>query len=159
MEFFLVTSISYKILASAKHAYEDQVSNVELYTSTSISVDTLYKVQRAVEHTPHLPSPYAYFDYNGQLQTFIQFNLRNFSRLFHQYLIPKNCIEYTRELLKLRDGGTIALDWARQVGSTDNKLPSLSDESPIVVMYHGLVGDSQSEYIIHLAGTLSKLGQ
>ena len=46
--------------------------------------------------------------------------------------------EYHRELLTLKDGGEVALDWAEE-----NSSPT----SPIVIILPGLTGASQAEYV------------
>ena len=89
------------------------------------------------------PSPYYYVDFHGQFQTVLQCVLRYLgSALFSN-------VRYFREVLNPEDNGTIALDWV--------DIPyQLSAETPIVLIHHGLCGDSNSEYIIHLAEKLSK---
>jgi predicted alpha/beta-fold hydrolase len=54
--------------------------------------------------------------------------------------------------LLLPDGGTIALDWARKGNVFDDS--QLPLDAPVVILHHGLVGDSQSEYIYHMSWTL-----
>eukprot|EP01031_Cornospumella_fuschlensis_P025870 gene25870-31243_t len=49
----------------------------------------------------------------------------------------------------MSDGGTIALDW---VTNENNQL--LPPSSPIVIILHGIVGDSQSEYFYDFVRTL-----
>ncbi|CAB4292210.1 unnamed protein product [Prunus armeniaca] len=60
---------------------------------------------------------------------------------------------YQRELFRLSDGGTIALDWA----VSSYVLPK-DDTTPIVVVLPGLTSDSQSSYIRHLAFNTAKMG-
>lgn len=159
MELFIVSTISYNYLAGVKRVWDDKYPKIETYSSDRCKHSIHTKVVEAISHTEFNPSPYSYLDYHGQLQTFVQFNVRNLARLYKFYFCPKSSVSYTRELLKLRDDGTIALDWAYINGiSLPDKPHMMSAESPIVVMYHGLVGDSQSEYIIHLAETLLKQG-
>lgn len=59
-----------------------------------------------------------------------------FASLLRQAVLP--AIDYRRELLTLRDGGEVALDWS------DN---NCDDDAPVVLILPGLTGDSQSEYI------------
>lgn len=49
-----------------------------------------------------------------------------------------------REVLPLKDGGQVALDWLDPV-------PDCPDTTPIVVILPGLTGSSQAEYIKGLA--------
>jgi predicted alpha/beta-fold hydrolase len=60
-------------------------------------------------------------------------------------------ITYRRELLTLSDGSTVALDWPQ----SDDSLPA---DAPIVVLKHGLCGNSQSIYILHMVEQCKKLG-
>ncbi|VVA34127.1 PREDICTED: embryogenesis-associated [Prunus dulcis] len=62
-------------------------------------------------------------------------------------------VTYQRELFRLSDGGTIALDWA----VSSYVLPK-DDTTPIVVVLPGLTSDSQSSYIRHLAFNKAKMG-
>lgn len=55
-------------------------------------------------------------------------------------------VEYRREEFKLKDGGTIGLDWAVR---NDEKV-----KKPTVVIHHGLCGDAESVYVKHLVGKL-----
>jgi abhydrolase domain-containing protein 1/3 len=55
--------------------------------------------------------------------------------------VPKNAkslILLCREILQLKDGGQIALDWLSE---------NCTEDSPIVIILPGLTGGSQSEYI------------
>ncbi|KAL3515704.1 hypothetical protein ACH5RR_022606 [Cinchona calisaya] len=71
--------------------------------------------------------------------------------------------KYTRQLFKLVDGGTIALDWLMH---TDVMKPAvqvndavLGDESiPIMIVVPGLTSDSDSPYVRHLAFKMAKYG-
>lgn len=69
---------------------------------------------------------------------------------------------YKRQLFKLDDGGTIALDWLMH---TDVMNPSIqvSDEVhekiPIVVVIPGLTSDSDSQYVRHLVFQMAKSGR
>jgi len=48
-------------------------------------------------------------------------------------------IKYERDVLPLKDGGDVALDWLSPEGATD--------ETPVVVILPGLTGSSQTDYI------------
>ena len=78
------------------------------------------------------------------------------SGLFHSiwYVITRKIrfprmLEYSRELLLLEDGGTVALDWRTQNADTD---------SPVVVIHHGLCGHSQSSYVKSMVIELESQG-
>jgi predicted alpha/beta-fold hydrolase len=61
-------------------------------------------------------------------------------------------VTYEREIVILRDGGTIALDWAYGRPSVDAK------PMPTVFLHHGLCGNSESLYIKHLIPKLNAQG-
>lgn len=58
-------------------------------------------------------------------------------------------VSYRREILTLSDGGQVALDWLDQDRTQD---------SPVVVVLPGLLGDSQSEYVKHLVTSIVRIG-
>ena len=89
------------------------------------------------------PVPFYLLDYNGHVHTIATSLIR---QLFSQKL-PIN-----RELFKLRDGGTVGLDWV----SNNNQISS--SRKPLVVLVHGLCGDSESAYITFAAYALQKRG-
>lgn len=61
------------------------------------------------------------------------------------FLVPQAPIKYAREVLTLRDGGHASLDWALEAsGPAARSGRSLQDDSPIVVIMHGLTGCSDS---------------
>lgn len=69
-----------------------------------------------------------------------------FASLLRQQVLPE--LKYRRELLTLKDGGEVALDW------TDY---DCQEDSPVVLILPGLTGASQSEYIkclVTAAGTI-----
>lgn len=59
-----------------------------------------------------------------------------FASLLRQQVLPK--LDYRRELLTLKDGGEIALDWMEN---------NCEENSPVILILPGLTGASQSEYI------------
>jgi predicted alpha/beta-fold hydrolase len=93
------------------------------------------------------PSPLYALDYYGLLQTVGQTVLKSLGRAL-------SGIRYTRELYQLSDGGTVALDW---VTSVDGHAVTCPTDAHTVVIQHGLCGDSNVEYVIHLAEALSRL--
>lgn len=50
-----------------------------------------------------------------------------------------------RDILRLRDGGEVALDWRNPAGATD--------ETPVVIILPGLTGGSQTDYVKGLVFT------
>lgn len=58
-------------------------------------------------------------------------------------------IHYRREILTLKDGGEVALDWSDE---------NLSQNSPIVLILPGLTGGSQAEYVKCLVSSAKKIG-
>lgn len=70
------------------------------------------------------------------------------ARIIRTRLLPD--VSYRREILSLADGGRVALDWLEP--------PNSSQESPIVVILPGLLGDSQAEYVKSLALTIGSMG-
>jgi predicted alpha/beta-fold hydrolase len=70
---------------------------------------------------------------------------------FARTIVPIN-VTYERELVILKDGGTIALDWAF------GKPPANAEPRPTVFIHHGLCGDSDSLYVKHLIPKLKENG-
>lgn len=70
-----------------------------------------------------------------------------FASLFRQQVLPP--LDYRRELLTLKDGGEIALDWSEQ---------NCTDDSPVILILPGLTGASQSEYIKCLVSAANGIG-
>lgn len=65
-----------------------------------------------------------------------------------------NQMRFTRELLNCQDGGIVSLDWFEASPSTE-----IDDKpSPIALMFPGLIGDSQSEYLRYIIPAVHKLG-
>ncbi|XP_045619173.1 phospholipase ABHD3 [Procambarus clarkii] len=58
-------------------------------------------------------------------------------------------ITYIRELLEMKDGGQICLDWLHGAGEADK---------PIVIILPGLTGSSQSEYVKSLVLAVQEVG-
>uniref|UniRef100_A0A7S3PFG1 Serine aminopeptidase S33 domain-containing protein n=1 Tax=Aplanochytrium stocchinoi TaxID=215587 RepID=A0A7S3PFG1_9STRA len=62
-------------------------------------------------------------------------------------------VKYEREFVRLKDGGTVGLDWAVSSRCPSSKelllSPDISDDSyPIVFLHHGLCGSSRSHYVL-----------
>lgn len=101
---------------------------------------------------------YCLIDFNGQLQTMLQCCLRNLALSINLAIFKDNYITFNREMIYLQDGGSVALDWATRRESLYNYDDNNSDMSPIVIMKHGLIGDAQSEYIVHMTLVLLAAG-
>ncbi|KAH9923575.1 AB-hydrolase YheT [Amylocystis lapponica] len=71
--------------------------------------------------------------FNGHLQT-VYGVYGDFSKIDH--------VTYDRKLLRLKDGGTISLDFT----SANDKRP-FDDETPIIVVLHGMTGGSHERYV------------
>lgn len=54
-----------------------------------------------------------------------------------------------REILKLKDGGEVALDWLDE---------GCSEDSPIIIILPGLTGESQAEYVKFLVMAANQTG-
>lgn len=77
--------------------------------------------------------------------TFAQTILANLIRGY----LPK--LKYEREIIKMPDNGEVSLDWYNDDNlKTSNK--------PIVILMPGLVGDSQTEYIVSLVPVVHSIG-
>jgi len=68
---------------------------------------------------------------------------------------PAPAVRYRREMVAMGDGGQVTLDWAPSPAADaalDEKLPGTEDDAPIVLLMHGLAGDSNENYIRSFAG-------
>jgi len=102
---------------------------------------------------------YCLIDVRGQLQTLLQCCLRNLAIAINLALFKDSYIAFDREMIYLQDGGSVALDWAtRRESSVSMSFNTDSNMLPIVIMKHGLIGDSQSEYIVHMTLVLLSAG-
>lgn len=83
--------------------------------------------------------------YEGNCQTiaadlFMEKNTRNF---------------YSREILQLKDGGQVGLDW---VYNTGNEMYKDENERPVVIYLPGLTGSSESYYFCNFVKAATVLG-
>lgn len=67
--------------------------------------------------------------------------------LWRLTFLPK--LSYRREMLTLKDGGEIALDWSEE---------NCKEGSPIILILPGLTGGSQAEYIKCLVKSANSFG-
>ncbi len=159
-------------------SYQSLVQNLSSKTSSSndedehlkkkTSLDLYEKVKSVLFKNPYHPSIYTLYDIKGQLQTSIQYFVRNFTRVLFQTSIFSATdfyIQYERELIRLPDNGTVAIDWVLNCVEGEQEEETLSDgkgnsqkkgSKPILLIHHGLNGDSQSEYFYHLLSKLCK---
>lgn len=72
---------------------------------------------------------------------------QNFGLLSPSFLIN---FHHCRELLELKDGGVLCLDWLED--------PAHTADQPIVIILHGLTGSSQSEYVKSFVLAVQEIG-
>ena len=110
----------------------------KLYYNKSGIIDTV------VQHcsTLHRYEPPFLIDHFGHIHTFLNHILRLKFAVYHSI---------NRETISLPDGGTVAMDWI----STP---PRQEDKTPIVVLIHGLCGNSESNHIVFAAHEFLKCG-
>ncbi|KAI8997383.1 Alpha/Beta hydrolase protein [Pilobolus umbonatus] len=89
-------------------------------------------------HTPFSPTSYLY---SGHLQTLYA--------SFYKEPVIDDDISYEREIVAFAKGGEAALDWV--IPTT-----SLPEETPTVVLFHGITGDSDTNYIRELLQIITR---
>ncbi|KAI9300874.1 Alpha/Beta hydrolase protein [Cunninghamella echinulata] len=89
--------------------------------------------------TTYYPTPYLF---NGHLQT-------GYASIYKE---KSQHFTYEREILPLEDGGQVSLDWT----ITESKPKKDQDNTPILVVLHGLTGGSHESYV---HGLLEKIIQ
>ena len=68
-------------------------------------------------------------------------------------------VAYDREILALKDGGQVGLDWHRHASETrPGELDPPRRDAPIAIVQHGLTGSSESTYIRHAIPKLMEAG-
>ena len=145
-----------------RDANEHTVYAVTENDETSVLLKRVHKILK--EHC-YRPPLYCSFDMYGQLQTTVQFFMRNIGAV---YLTSTGRITYRRELLSVQDGEVIALDWvvtnqkngrkrediSGNVDSTNSSERTFRIEEnstvPTIILHHGLCGDSSSEHIVFM---------
>ncbi|KAL1377899.1 hypothetical protein pipiens_004108 [Culex pipiens pipiens] len=70
-----------------------------------------------------------------------------FASIIRSNIMPN--IEYRREVLAMKDGGQVALDWLES---------NCDPESPLIIILPGLTGESQAEYIKCLVTAANRIG-
>jgi predicted alpha/beta-fold hydrolase len=167
MDFFLTGLLCHRWLLN--HNYLTGNANQHVIYSAIESAEGLCLTARTkhiLDENPYLPPVYCSFDVYGQLQTTVQFLIRNIGAL---YLTQSGRLKYIRELLNLDDGACIALDWvvpmpdlcsasvgalSRPNSAVTSTPDELENNIPIVVMHHGLCGDSNSEHVVFMVRRL-----
>lgn len=151
-------SVAVARIYTAWQIYKKKVSSrVEIYSSDEDPANLHALAKDVLSKVPYRPAPYSLLDHHGQLQTAGQYFLRNLSRVLLM-LMPHShlYVHFERELVELVDGGVVAIDWA---SVKDTSRPMNEDPNrPIMILHHGLVGDSQSEYIYHFIRRLIHQG-
>jgi hypothetical protein len=163
------SSLTVFVAVVAVHRASFRWRTIVRTSSTSVTVesrnDSLQEVAiQIIKSNPYDRLPlYALVDAFGTLSTLVPFNLKQLVKIIDKVCSPDR-LYYHREELTLADGGTIALDWAyrrlRTKGSSDvsaSQQPQtrraefnfLSSDT-LVLINHGLGGDSEAEYIVHL---------
>ncbi|KAI9296464.1 AB-hydrolase YheT [Neoconidiobolus thromboides FSU 785] len=110
--------------------YNKNINNLLINNQRVKLLDHLLDTSKTLSnHTPYLPTPWLR---NGHLQTiFTSYNNKKHSLIIH----------YERDILTYDDQGQAALDWY------PNKPTSINDKKPIVLILHGLTGNSSEYYV------------
>lgn len=77
---------------------------------------------------------------SGNMQSFVYMWTEIFTKMFTK-------VKFERELFKLSDGGTIALDW---VIDHEGGIPKKGHTRPILCMFSGLAGGNDNLYILSM---------
>eukprot|EP01040_Poterioochromonas_malhamensis_P013899 gene13899-15338_t len=138
----------------------------EICCSTHVRKDVKEAAISILRKNPHIPSIFELLDNFGELQTAVPSIMKSVFQAIQRFglslgIIRSHGIIYRRELLTLADGGTVALDWAVAIEEY-YKNPNISiadlNKEKIVLLLHGILGDSQSEYIYHFLPYLIAAG-
>ncbi|KAL0387224.1 UNVERIFIED_CONTAM: hypothetical protein Sradi_2604200 [Sesamum radiatum] len=83
--------------------------------------------------------------------------------VFLHFLGNSPVVSYRRQIFITSDGGTLALDWVKNVEVKNlayqvNDAVEQDDKKPIVIIIPGLTSDSNSAYVKHLAFSMAKRG-
>jgi predicted alpha/beta-fold hydrolase len=132
-------------------AYSNLYYNTNIQTNESIKWSKL--IGNIIKKYPHSFTLLEMIDYYGQLQTALMFTCRNIFRLMKN-IFQIHSTHYQREILHLSDNGNVALDWVVGDDREDIRITLSKNNKPIVILLHGIVGDSQSEYLYHFAREL-----
>ncbi|KAF8307450.1 AB-hydrolase YheT [Clavulina sp. PMI_390] len=133
--FFISLWTSFRLTFLTRKHFVELVTNEEKSAPVSANTDTTI-MEMIKEKCPSLYGPKAYFNPTwwlpgGNVQTVWCV----LAEMFYYDPIP-----YTRQLLRLPDGGTISLD-------VYPAFESKEDDTPILFILHGLTGSTQESYI------------
>jgi predicted alpha/beta-fold hydrolase len=161
MEFFVGSIALFPVLrvVSNYHVYIYKYSRrpiahsrddfYEICHSSKVNKDFYQKLKIILNSHPHVPSFIELIDFYGQYQTLFSSVVRSFLAS----ILPVS-FSFIREYVVMSDGGTIALDWAVPNGQS---LKTLSKQK-IVIILHGMLGSSKSEYIFFIVPQLIAAG-
>lgn len=164
MEFFAASIASHglKVLLDKYNqtlTYGGENSPFTVIHDVKTNPDLISMTETILKESPHQPSLVELLDIRGSLQTSAQYSLRSCYKIYKNIFKTKCRTHYNRELVFLPDGGNIALDWVACPNGSDDDIKMLNDENvPLVIMLHGLLGDSQSEYMYHFAKEIKQAG-
>jgi predicted alpha/beta-fold hydrolase len=142
---------TYLLAAGFRFSYNNEPNNVTIIRASPLQegndmLQSILDDEKCKSVYRYYPSILAAIDIHGFLNTSFPVIIRSI------YGWTTCQVQYKRELMKCIDGGTIAFDHASIRDHLERK--NILDDAPIVVVHHGLCGDSQSEYIIHAVDKL-----
>lgn len=133
-------------LSTISVAYKRHLKDVDIPRVTT-TTNTKSKISKILDSIDNIKNPF-YSPFitsmwsHGTMQTLIPTLIRN---IMAPFLIRHR---YDRELLLLDDGGTVGIDWVKNHFNIDD------NDSPCVLVHHGLAGNSSSEYITYFVKEL-----
>ena len=131
MEIFLISMFCQNWM-TYHSSLRQQANCHELYSvgDDKDVMSLLTRTHKVLEKHPYNPPLYCSFDIHGQLQTTIQFLIRNIGA---QYLILSGNVVFERELLTVEDGGLVALDWISLSSSSSSAAAAAAAAAAIPV--------------------------
>jgi predicted alpha/beta-fold hydrolase len=93
-------------------------------------------------HSVHNYEPPLLLDYYGHVHSAVCHIIRGALQVE---------LSLVRELLTLSDGGTVGLDWVDQK-------PASSSTTPLVILFHGICGNSEDSHVVYAARALRREG-
>jgi predicted alpha/beta-fold hydrolase len=156
MEFFFASVGIWGGIRSWKNYLNAPYERMEVIHSASVEPKLVVAIDSTLGSCPYQPTFMQLLDYHGNLQTAHQFITRNILRTVFGFFWSPLRTYYKRELYTMSDGGTVALDWV--VDAPNGSISHSNNDRPIILLLHGLLGDSQSEYIYFFAKQLYAQG-
>ncbi|KAH7047107.1 Alpha/Beta hydrolase protein [Linnemannia elongata] len=148
LPFLLVSLFRHYTNSAVVLTYNDDPASIRLFNQRTGKEQTENLIDYILKKCPSLSDPAKGATFkptmwmtSGHLQTAYA-AYRDFNSV---YKIP-----YERELLTTPDGGTVSVDWAPSVKT----MPA--DDTPTLVLLHGLTGGSHESYIRALVETMTK---